>query len=130
MKKLNEVRVLVVDDNRDTREMLEIFLASSGAVVQTARSANHALERLRDGLPDVIVCDIGLSDMNGHDLLRRIRALPATNGGRIPAIAISGFVREQDRRQSIEAGFQIHLNKPLDPDRLIEEISHLLFRKG
>ena len=120
---LRGTRILLVDDNDDTREMLRIVLALGGAQVTVAASADDALAiLLTESRPDVLVCDIGMPGMDGYDLLRHVRRLGAEHGGRIPAIALTGHASAQDRDRARAAGFQAHLAKPVQPDDLLAAI--------
>ena len=74
-------------------------------------------------LPDVLVSDIGMPDVDGYELLRRIRALPPEKGGRVPAVALTGYARDVDRRRAISEGYQIHVAKPVDPAELVKAVS-------
>jgi PAS domain S-box-containing protein len=123
--KLSGVWVLAVDDEADAREMVSFMLQINGAKVTSARSAVEALEILRnaDGrLPDLLLSDISMPNESGYALLEKIRALPTENGGQIPAIALTAFNRPEDRQAALEAGFQRHLGKPVEPDNLISAI--------
>ncbi len=120
--KLSGVWVLAVDDEADAREMVSFMLQINGAKVTSAKSAVEALEILRnaDGrLPDLLLSDISMPNESGYALLEKIRALPQENGGQIPAIALTAFNRPEDRQAALEAGFQKHLGKPVEPDNLI-----------
>jgi CheY-like chemotaxis protein len=116
----------VVEDNEDTREPLKALLQSCGAEVHTAGSAPEALESLRHAKPDLLLCDIGLPGQDGFALLHRIRAMKAEEGGHVPAIALTAFAQSQDREQSLAAGFQAHLPKPVDQSVLIRTIEVVL----
>ena len=123
--KLSGVWVLAVDDEADAREMVSFMLQINGAKVTSARSAVEALEILRsagDRLPDLLLSDISMPNESGYALLEKIRALPSENGGQIPAIALTAFNRPEDRQAALEAGFQKHLGKPVEPDNLISAI--------
>jgi signal transduction histidine kinase/CheY-like chemotaxis protein len=113
------LRVLVVEDEADSREVLAETLATCGADVVTATSCEEALALMResaaDQLPHVILSDLGMPKNDGFDLIRRVRALPPEHGGRIPAIAVSGYANPDDRMRALAAGFQGHLPKPMDP---------------
>ncbi len=109
---LDGVRVLVVDDDRDAREMLILTLELAGAKVTAADTAREGREAMRRAPPDVLLCDIGLPDESGYDLIRRIRALPVAEGGGVPAIALTAFTKIEDREEALAAGFQLHLPKP------------------
>jgi CheY-like chemotaxis protein len=112
----------VVEDERDTCEFLDRFLTGHGAQVVIARSAAQALALIDDKV-DMIVGDIGLPDVDGYDLMRRIRKLPANAGGAMPAIALTAYARTEDRTRAFNAGFQAHLAKPIEPAELVATIS-------
>jgi PAS domain S-box-containing protein len=119
---LTDVRVLVVDDQVDMGCLAEFILAQYGAKVTVASSAAEALTILTQFIPDVLLCDIGMPEMDGYMLMRHIRKLPAVKGGTIPAIALTAYASEYERRQAQAAGFQLHLPKPVDPEDLVEAI--------
>jgi len=110
---LNGVRVLVVDDDAETRELLSQALSVTGAQVTTAQSAREAFEQVRANGADVLVSDIGMPGEDGFSLMRRVRSLPG-GPGRIPAIALTAYARAADRAQAIEAGYQMHFAKPVE----------------
>jgi CheY-like chemotaxis protein len=116
-RQLLGVRVLVVDDEEDAREMLTASLEGYGAVVQATASADEALRALREFSPHVLVSDIGMPEEDGKVLLRRIRALPAPLS-RLPAIAVTAFARAEDAVLAREAGFDEYLVKPVEPQVL------------
>ena len=93
------------------------------ARVTAVASAAAAVERLRAEVPDLLVSDIGLPDEDGFHLIKRIRELPAATGGNIPAIALTAFVRPEDRKRALQSGFQSHVAKPVDPSELIASIA-------
>jgi signal transduction histidine kinase/ActR/RegA family two-component response regulator len=128
--RLTGVRVLVVDDEPDARELLRGVLADADATVFTAASADEALELLRSSRPDVIVSDVGMPDRDGYQLLRAVRALPPAEGGRTPAIALTAFARSEDRTRAMLAGYQVHIAKPIEPHELIVTIGSLTGRTG
>ncbi len=109
------LRVLVVDDERDARDLLTAVLQQHGAEATAAASAREALEAIAQAPPDVLVADIAMPDEDGYLLLEQVRALPPERGGRIPAIAVTAYARAEDTRRALAAGFQVHLAKPLDP---------------
>jgi signal transduction histidine kinase/CheY-like chemotaxis protein len=112
------LRVLVVEDEADSRELLAETLTTCGAAVTTAASCEEALTLMRQsaaGLPHVILSDLGMPKNDGFDLIRKIRALPPEEGGRIPAIAVTGYANPDDRQRALAAGFHSHLPKPMDP---------------
>jgi CheY-like chemotaxis protein len=124
--RLDDIRVLIVDDSADTREMLVLYLEMSGAAPLTAGCASDAMRQLTSARPHVLVCDISLPDENGIDLMRKVRSLPPDDGGAVPAIAVTGFTSPQDRDEALSAGYQLHLAKPVEPERLVSEIAGLL----
>jgi PAS domain S-box-containing protein len=118
---LNALRILIVEDEPDTCEFLDRFLRSYGADVIISHSAQQALARLSDGRIDILVSDIGLPDVDGYDLIHRIRGLPA--GGAIPAVALTAYARTEDRMRAFRAGYQAHLAKPIEPAELVATIA-------
>ena len=128
---LTGLRVLVVDDEPDSREMMRRVLAARGATVETSASAEQTLHRLdEDGPPDVLVSDIGMPAMDGYELIRRVRQRPAAAGGTVPAAAVTAYVRTEDRRLSLVAGFDMHLSKPIDTAELVAVVARLATRKA
>jgi signal transduction histidine kinase/integral membrane sensor domain MASE1/ActR/RegA family two-component response regulator len=121
---LDGIRVLLVEDEPDAREMLLLTLRASGATVQAVDSAQRAFGEFKSFNPHVLVSDVGLPVESGYDLVRKLRALPS-DAGRIPAVALTAFASEKDRQQALAAGFQIHLSKPIEPRSLIEAIRNL-----
>jgi PAS domain S-box-containing protein len=122
---LRGLRVLVVDDDDDARELVERLLSERAAEVGTADCAARALELLDECRFDVIVSDIGMPGEDGLTLLRRVRALPAERGGTTPAIAVTAYARPEDRVMAIRAGFQMHLPKPIDSAELVGLVARL-----
>ncbi len=114
--------MLVVEDEPDTRDFLERFLKVYSADVVTARSAAEALSLLPTSRPDILVSDIGLPDVDGYDLIQRIRAMDKNSGGAIPAIAVTAYARTEDRTRALQAGYQSHLAKPVEPTELVAAI--------
>jgi PAS domain S-box-containing protein len=112
---LDRVRVLVVDDEPDARDLIATVLRECGASVECAASVAEALKTFTTWRPDVIVSDIGMPDEDGFSLIRRIRALPESDGGRTPALALTAFARVEDRARALEAGYTAHVPKPVDP---------------
>jgi PAS domain S-box-containing protein len=123
--RLPATRVLVVDDDPDAVELVNELLTSAGAVVQTAQSAVEALERLARFHPDVLVSDIGMPELDGYGLIRRIRSLEAESGGRTPAVALTAYASGEDADRCLASGFQGHLAKPVDPDQLVRVVANL-----
>ena len=108
-------RILVVDDEADARELLTTILGRAGADVAAAASADEALTTLPRWRPDVLVSDIGMPGDDGYALIRKIRALPPDEGGNVRALALTAYARSEDRIRALEAGFQTHVSKPVDP---------------
>jgi CheY-like chemotaxis protein len=126
------VRALIVDDQEDVRALLSLTLHGYGAQSQAVASGKEALERLSRQTPDatfnVLICDIGMPDEDGYILIRKVRALPPKAGGTIPAIALTAYGRAPERVRALEAGFQMHVVKPVEPDELIAVILSLVKR--
>ena len=110
------MRVLVVDDNEDAADTLAMALELHGCEVRTAPTAARALEVLHDFVPAVALLDIGLPDMNGYELARRLRQLPA--GAAVTLVATTGWGQQKDRERAFAAGFDHHLTKPIDVELL------------
>lgn len=125
---LSGVRVLVIDDAPDTLDVLEQILAYSGAATMTAPGARAALALLEQEVPDVIVSDVGMPDVDGFELMRRIRRRAATAA--IPAIALTAFTRQDDRVKALQAGFTDYLAKPVEPAALADAIRRAVARGG
>ena len=123
---LSGVNVLIVDDELDARELIKRILTHCRANVITAASAMEGLELLKSEKPDVLISDIGMPGKNGYQFLLEVRDLPAESGGKIPAIALTAFARPDDHISATKAGYQGHLTKPVEPRKLVAEISKLL----
>ena len=115
---LTGVKILAIDDVRDTRELLRALLEQCGADVIIASSAREGLDALTGWRPDVIVCDIGMPEEDGYSFISKVRQLPATEGGNVPAIALTGYVRVEDRMRALEAGYQMFVPKPVEAQEL------------
>ncbi len=115
---LDGVRVLVVDDDEDARDVLKAVLENYGAEVTTAASGKQALDFLAADKFDVLVSDINMPGIDGYELIRRVRALKAEEGGRIPAAALTAYARAEDRVQALQSGYQMHIPKPIEPAEL------------
>src|SRR5499426_1909036 len=126
--KLGGVRVLVVDDEHDTREILSVMLTRYGAEIRTAGSAAEAMEVFSQWRPDVLVSDIGMPVEDGYVLIGKIRALPPENGADVPAIALTAYASAQDKKNALAAGFQRHLAKPVEPVALAKNVALILGR--
>jgi signal transduction histidine kinase len=127
---LNNLRILIVDDEPDTRELLAAMLKQGGAEVTSVSSVSEALEALEQWRPDILVSDIGMPEENGYELIRRVRALEPERGGRIPAVALTAYAREEDRVRALLSGFQIHVVKPVNPKELMAVVASLMGRTG
>jgi PAS domain S-box-containing protein len=125
---LSGLRAIVVDDEPDMREIVSFVLAESGAQVMTVATGSEVLHLLEEGQvsPDILLSDVGMPDMDGYMLLRQIRTLPPDRGGQVLAIALTAYAGEFNQQQALEAGFQEHIAKPVDPDQLIEAIVSLV----
>ena len=123
---LTSVRVVVVDDDADTRELLTTVLGEAGADVVAVQSARDALAAIQSRAPDIIIADIGMPEEAGYALIRRVRAIAADRGGRAPAIALTAYARTEDRERALAAGFQVHLSKPFNPTAVVQVVARLL----
>jgi CheY-like chemotaxis protein len=119
---LGGLRVLLVDDEPDAREALIAILQHHGAVVQAAGSAADAIAAMQHESFDVLLADIGMPGADGYDLIRYIRALESGTATHVPAAAVTAFASDADRKRALEAGFQVHLAKPVDPAALVETV--------
>jgi signal transduction histidine kinase/ActR/RegA family two-component response regulator len=126
--RLDGVRVLVVDDDASTRDLLSEALASSGARVRTVDSARHALQQLEADGADVIVSDIAMPVEDGFWFMQQVRALPG-DAGRTPAVALTALARSEDRQRAIESGYQLHFAKPVQLGELQQGLAALLQRR-
>ena len=124
---LEGLTVLVVDDQADARDLIRRVLEDCAATVLTAATANEALRLIEQRRPHVLVSDIGMPEVDGYELLKRVRAL-ATRGGRLPAIALTAFARSEDRTKALRAGFMVHVAKPVDPSELVATVASVAGR--
>ena len=122
---LEGMRVLAVDDESDARNLLRRVLEQCKVVVTTAATVDEATEILEREKFDVVISDIGIPDKDGYELIRRLRAMPPSAGGETPAIALTAFARAEDRKQALQAGFQIHVPKPVDATELLIVLASL-----
>ena len=127
---LTGVRVLVVEDDAESRSLLESMLARLGAEVEVAASAAEALAAVERRTPDVLLSDIEMPGEDGYSLIRRIRALPSPDGSRLPAAALTAYARTEDRIAALSAGFQFHLAKPVAASELAAVVASLARRGG
>jgi CheY-like chemotaxis protein len=119
-------RVLVVDDDPDMRELVAESLTDAGAEVRVVETAEAALVSLAAFAPHVLLCDVSLPDEDGYSLMRRIRALPEDRGGRVRAVAFTGYARREDRELAMNAGFDLHLTKPADAVAIALALANLI----
>jgi signal transduction histidine kinase/ActR/RegA family two-component response regulator len=124
---LEDRRVLIVDDDADSRELFSSVLRSAGAHVWTVASVREGLEMLDSITPDVLVADIGMPDQDGYDLIRRVRALPAPLG-RVPAVAVTAYAGPRDHERALATGYNAHIPKPVEPDQLRRIVARLCVR--
>jgi CheY-like chemotaxis protein len=122
---LRNLRLLVVDDDSDTREMLRFILEQEGAHVSLASSVREAFESYQNSPPNLIVADIGMPEQNGYALIAMIRAADKQEGRTTPAIALTAFTSPADEKAALKAGFQKYMSKPFEPARVIESIREL-----
>ncbi|MBD2156585.1 PAS domain S-box protein [Leptolyngbya sp. FACHB-16] len=125
---LSGIQVLVVDDEPDSREFIAFVLEQAGARVLTAAIADEALAMIPRIKPAVLLSDIGMPGMDGYMLMQQVRALPPEQGGQIPAIALTAYAGEINQQQALAAGFQQHIAKPIEPERLVSVIASLVAR--
>jgi CheY-like chemotaxis protein len=120
------IRALVVDDDADTRDFLAFLLESAGAIVLVATSASEVLLSLERFNPDILLCDIGMPEMDGYRMIQAIRA--TERGQNLPAIALTAYAKELDQQQAIAVGFQQHISKPIDSDAVVAIVMKLARR--
>src|SRR5215467_2510867 len=118
--------IVVVDDDPTAVELIKEVLVQAGAAVVESRSADEALREIARHRPDVLVSDIEMPGQDGYSLIRKLRALSPEQGGKIPAVALTAFGRPEDRIRSLQAGFNIHLTKPVDPAELIASVASMI----
>ena len=125
---LHGLRVLVVDDEADARQIISTMIARTGAEVKTCESAREALQTLEEWRPDVLMSDIGMPGEDGYSLINKVRSLPSERGGHTPAAAFTAYAREEDRNRALAAGYQMHVAKPVSSSQLVAMIAHLAGR--
>ncbi len=129
-ERFDGLKILVIDDEPDTRELLKVGLEQCGAEVITVGSADEALKTISVAVPDLLISDIGMPGVDGYDLMRRVRALPADGGGNVPAIALTAYARVEDRMQALRVGYQMHVPKPVELAELIAVAASLVQRRS
>lgn len=127
---LQGIKILVVDDELDSRNLITFLLDEEGAKVIGVSSAIEALQAISEYQPDMLLSDIGMPDMDGYTLMRQIRTLPPEQGGNIPAIALTAYAGEYNQQQAIAAGFQMHITKPAEPSELVAAVVKLTGKKN
>ncbi|HYP01632.1 MAG TPA: ATP-binding protein, partial [Pyrinomonadaceae bacterium] len=127
-ERLDGLKVLVVDDEVDTRELFRVGIAQCGAEVVTAGSAQEALKAIEEVRPELLISDIGMPGEDGYELIRKVRSLPAGRGGKIPAIALTAYARTEDRLRALRAGYQMHISKPVELAELVAVMASLIQR--
>ncbi|HEV2880105.1 MAG TPA: ATP-binding protein [Pyrinomonadaceae bacterium] len=125
LARLDGIHVLVVDDERDARELLTAILTQSGAIVTAASNVTDALDKLRLAKPDLMVSDIEMANEDGYTLIRKVRVLEEELGRKIPAIALTAHARSSDRLRALSEGYQMHMSKPIEPAELVLAIASL-----
>jgi len=124
-RKLAGLRVMVVEDDPDTLSMLQLVLDKFGAVIMTATSTTEALDILDRWTPDALISDLAMPDRDGYELIAQLRTREKKRGGRIPAVAFSAYARSEDHKRSLEAGFDVHIPKPINPAELADIVAGL-----
>jgi signal transduction histidine kinase/ActR/RegA family two-component response regulator len=124
------LRVLLVDDEGDTLELLDTVLTSCGVRVTTAASAEAARRAVAEETPDVILSDVGMPGEDGYAFIRWLRARPRSQGGGVPSAALTAYARAEDRRRALEAGYDMHLVKPIEPAELVQALAQLARMAG
>jgi CheY-like chemotaxis protein len=125
---LHGVRVLAVDDDRDSLDLIARIVIGAAGEIRTCASAAVGLRALEDWRPDVLVSDIEMPDEDGYTFIRKVRGLEASQGGKIPAVALTAYGRTEDRLRTLSAGYSMHVPKPVDPAELVTIIASLAGR--
>jgi signal transduction histidine kinase/DNA-binding response OmpR family regulator len=125
---LDGLKILVVDDDADTRDLVTAILTRCGSEVRCSESAAEALTAFQEWSPDLLVSDIGMPDEDGYGLIRKVRKLKSKRARKIPALALTAYATDEDRTQALSAGFQMHLPKPIEPENLVSSIAAALGR--
>ena len=128
--RLDGLRILVVDDEADTRDLLKQGLEFCGATVTVAETAAEALEMLKVSVPDVLISDIGMPGTDGFDFIRQVRKLSRHHGGKVAAIALTAYTRIEDRLRALRAGYDMHVPKPVELTELVAVAASLARRNN
>jgi CheY-like chemotaxis protein len=126
---LEGLRILVVDDEADARDVMSAMLTSCGGEVKCCESTAEALQAFREWKPDLLVSDIGMPVEDGYMLIKKLRKLRLKAARQIPAIALTAYATKEDKARALEAGFQVHIPKPIEPATLIRSIATVMGRK-
>ena len=130
MRSLDGLRVLLVDDEAEAREIISTVIGRTGAEVQTCISASDALSKLAEWRPDVILSDIAMPEEDGYSFIGKVRSLPREKGGETPAAALTAYARDEDRVQALAAGYQMHIAKPIGASQLVNMVAKLAGRES
>src|SRR6185369_13831482 len=126
---LDGLRVLLVDDEAEARQILTTVIARRGAEVKACETASDALEVVKDWHPHVLMSDIAMPDEDGYSFIAKVRSLPPDEGGETPAAALTAYARDEDRERALAAGYQMHIAKPISPAQLVMTIARLAGRR-
>lgn len=120
---LNGLCIVAVDDNADSLELVSIILEGYGARVLVAQSASEAFDAIAQTYPDILISDIAMPEVDGYELIRQIRIQESQQGGFLPAIALTAYARDEERLLALDAGFQTHVSKPIEPIELVAVVA-------
>jgi len=129
IRSLDGLRVLLVDDEAEAREIISTVIGRTGAEVRTCISASDALIKLAEWRPDVILSDIAMPEEDGYSFIGKVRSLPRDKGGETPAAALTAYARDEDRLQALAAGYQMHIAKPISASQLVNMVAKLVGRE-
>jgi CheY-like chemotaxis protein len=127
---LDGIKVLVVDDEHDSRELLMMILTRCGSDVRCSDSAASAFEAFNEWQPDLLVSDIGMPNEDGYSLIQRVRNLDSNHARQVPAVALTAYATDEDRMQALSAGFQMHVPKPIEPESFVSSLASVLAGDG
>jgi signal transduction histidine kinase/DNA-binding response OmpR family regulator len=126
---LEGLRILVVDDEADSRDLIKAILMGCGGEVNCCESAAEAIKSIRDWKPDLLVSDIGMPTEDGYSLIKKVRSLRSKRAKQIPAVALTAYATKEDKARALSVGFQIHVAKPIEPETLVMSIASVIGRK-
>jgi CheY-like chemotaxis protein len=127
---LDGIKILVVDDEHDSRELLTMILTRCGSDVRCSDSAAHAIEAFNEWHPDLLVSDIGMPNEDGYSLIQKVRSLDSNYARHVPAVALTAYATDEDRMQALSAGFQMHVPKPIEPESFVTSLASVLAGDG